>query len=101
MPATGNREEAPLNPIEKNPNMNFELFQRVALNRDLPQHQLKKGDVATLIDFIPHPHNGEEGCVLEVFNATGKSIAVVIVPTSDIKSLGNNEIFSVRSLVEI
>ncbi|MDJ0733570.1 MAG: hypothetical protein QNJ47_05690 [Nostocaceae cyanobacterium] len=37
--------------------MNFELFQRVALNRDLPEHQLKKGDVATLIDFIPHPHN--------------------------------------------
>ncbi len=81
--------------------MNFELFQRVALNRDLPQHQLKKGDVATLIDFIPHPHNDEEGCVLEVFNATGESIAVVIVPISDIKSLRNNEIFSVRSLVEI
>ncbi|MFK0730330.1 MAG: DUF4926 domain-containing protein [Gloeotrichia echinulata HAB0833] len=81
--------------------MNFELFQRVALNRDLPEYQLKKGDVATLIDFIPHPDNGEEGCVLEVFNATGESIAVVIVPISDIKPLRNNEIFSVRSLVEI
>ena len=57
--------------------MSFELFQRVALNRDLPEHQLKKGDVATLTDFIPHPHNGEEGCVLEVFDATEESMVVI------------------------
>lgn len=81
--------------------MNFELYQRVALNRDLNEYQLKKGDVATLIDFVPHPSNGEGGCVLEVFNATGESIAVVIVPISDIKPLRNNEILNVRSLVEI
>ncbi|MDJ0618448.1 MAG: hypothetical protein QNJ63_17180 [Calothrix sp. MO_192.B10] len=38
------------NPITKQKNINnmtFELFQCVALNRDLPEHQLKKGDVAT------------------------------------------------------
>ncbi len=81
--------------------MNFELYQRVALNRDLNEHQLKKGDVATLIDFVPNPSNGEQGCVLEVFNATGESIAVVIVPIPDIKPLRNNEILNVRSLVEI
>lgn len=81
--------------------MNFELYQRVALNRDLEEYQLKKGDVATLIDFVPHPSNGEQGCILEVFNATGESIAVVIVPISDIKPLRNHEILSVRSLAEI
>ncbi|MCG6137393.1 MAG: DUF4926 domain-containing protein [Nostoc sp. LLA-1] len=81
--------------------MNFELYQRVALNRDLEEYQLKKGDVATLIDFVPHPSNGEQGCVLEVFNATGESIAVISVPISDIKQLRNHEILSVRSLAEI
>ncbi|MBD2204796.1 DUF4926 domain-containing protein [Calothrix sp. FACHB-1219] len=81
--------------------MNFELYQRVALNRDLDEYQFKKGDLATLIDFVPHPSNGEQGCVLEVFNASGESIAVVIVPLSDIKPLRNHEILSVRSLVEI
>ncbi len=80
--------------------MNFELYQRVALKRDLPENKLKTDDVATLIDFVPHP-NGGDGCVLEVFNATGESIAVVIVPKSDIKSLTKDEILSVRSLVEI
>lgn len=43
--------------------MNFE-YQRVALNRDFPEHQLKAGDVATLIDFVPHPSSGEDGWVL-------------------------------------
>ncbi|TFI51959.1 DUF4926 domain-containing protein [Mastigocladus laminosus UU774] len=80
--------------------MKFELYQRVALNRDLNEYQLKKGDVATLIDFVPHPSNGEQGCILEVFNTIGESIAVVIVPMSDIKQLRNNEILNVRSLVE-
>ncbi len=80
--------------------MNFELYQRVALKHDLPEYELKKGDVATLIDFVPHPANGEEGCVLEVFSATGESIAVVIVPISDIKPLRKDEVLSVRSLVK-
>ena len=61
---------------------------------------MKKDDIATLIDFVPHPNGGEDGCVL-VFNATGESIAVVIVPKSDIKSLTKDEVLSVRSLVEI
>jgi len=81
--------------------INFQLYQRVALNRDLDEYQLKKGDAATLIDFVPHPSNGEQRYVLEVFNATGESIAVVIVPISDIKPLRNHEILSVHSLVEI
>jgi hypothetical protein len=81
--------------------MNFELYQRVALKCDLPENQLKKDDVATLVDFVPHPNGGEDGCVLEVFNATGQSIAIVIVPKSDIKSLTKDEVLSVRSLVEI
>jgi len=40
--------------------MNLELYQQVYLNRDLTEYQLKKGDIATLIDFVPHPHNQEE-----------------------------------------
>lgn len=80
--------------------MNFELYQRVALNRDLPEDKLKISDVATLIDFVPHLSGGEDGCVLEIFSAVGESIAVVIVPISDIKPLKNDDILTVRSLAE-
>ncbi len=81
--------------------MNLELYAEVALNIDIPEQTLKKGDIATLIDFVPHPQNGEEGCVLEIFNAIGKSITVVIVPKSAIKALTENEILTTRLLETI
>ncbi|WP_404785608.1 DUF4926 domain-containing protein [Altericista sp. CCNU0014] len=76
----------------------LELYQDIALTRDLPEHHLKIGDVATLIDYVHHPTDGEEGCVLEVFNATGDSIAVVAVPVSAVEALRADEILTVRSL---
>ena len=78
--------------------MKLELFREVALARDFPEHQLRVGDVATLIDFVPHPSGGEDGCVLEVFNAVGKTIAVITAPLSAIESLSPDEILTVRSL---
>ena len=78
--------------------MTLELFQEVALTHDLPEHQLKAGDVATLVAFVPHPSGGEDGCVLEVFNAVGESIAVVTVPISAVEALSADEILTVRSL---
>ncbi len=78
--------------------MSLPLYERVALKRDLAEHNLRRGDVATLLDFVPHPSNGEPGCVVEVFNALGESIAVVAVPESDLESLRADEVFAVRPL---
>jgi hypothetical protein len=61
--------------------MSLELYQSVALRRDLPEHNLKKGDVATLIDRVPHPSGGEDGYILEVFNAVGESIKIISCST--------------------
>lgn len=58
------------------------LFQQVVLCRDCPDQQLTIGDEATLLDFIPHPDGGEEGCILEIF---GEDLGrVAIVPISAI-----------------
>jgi len=43
--------------------------------------------------------NGEDGYVLEVFNAVGETIAVVMVPSSAVKPLTEHEILRVRPLV--
>jgi hypothetical protein len=80
--------------------MTIELYQEVALTRDLPEYELRSGDVAMLVDFVPHPSNGEEGCVLEVFNAIGESIVVIAVPISAVEVLRPDEILSVRSLAK-
>ncbi|MEO0410114.1 MAG: DUF4926 domain-containing protein [Cyanobacteria bacterium P01_A01_bin.135] len=77
--------------------MTIELYQDVALSRDLPDHNLRAGDIATLIDFVPHPNGGEQGCILEIFNAVGDSVAMVAVPMSAIKVLQPNEILTVRA----
>ena len=77
--------------------MKIELYEQVSLRRDLPEYGLKQGDVATLVEYVPHPHDGEEGCILEVFNAVGESLSVVVVPVSTIEPLRADEILSVRS----
>lgn len=77
--------------------MTVELYQEVALTRDLPEYGLRAGDIATLIDRVSHPSGGEEGCVLELFNAVGESLAVIAVPISAIEALRSDEILTVRS----
>lgn len=80
--------------------MTIDLYQEVALTRDFPEDGLKAGDVAMLIDFVSHPSNGEDGCVLEVFNAIGESFAVVAVPVSAVEVLRPDEILTVRTLAK-
>ncbi|MEQ9357411.1 MAG: DUF4926 domain-containing protein [Coleofasciculus chthonoplastes F3-SA18-01] len=75
----------------------LELYQRVVLSRNFPEHHLQKGDILTLVDYVPHPSGDEDGYILEVFNAVGESINVIAVPISAVKPLKNNEIITVRS----
>ncbi|MBK9746306.1 MAG: DUF4926 domain-containing protein [Anaerolineae bacterium] len=76
--------------------MTPELYQRVTINRDIPDEDLKQGDVARVVDYVKHPQGGEDGAVLEVFNALGESLRVVIVPVSAIEALRAEHILSVR-----
>jgi hypothetical protein len=75
----------------------YALSQEVVLTKDIPDKDLRKGDVATVVDHHPMPDRGD-GYSLEVFNALGDTIAVITVPESLIESLKEDEVFSVRSL---
>jgi len=79
--------------------MRFELFTRVALREDFPQHKLCRGDVATIVEHHPVPDD-EDGYSLEVFNAVGETIAVIAVAESQIEPLMSNEVLHVRVLEE-
>ena len=76
------------------------LYDRVALAHDFEDHRLKRGDVATVVDLVPHPSGGPEGLVLEVTNALGESLEVVVVTSEDIEPLHANEVFTVRPLIK-
>lgn len=79
--------------------MALELYREVALLRNVPNSALRAGDVAILVDIVPHPAGGEDGAVLEVFNAIGESIAIITVPCSAVAPLRADQVPTVRALV--
>jgi hypothetical protein len=77
--------------------MKYKLFQQVALAKDIAEKKLRRGDVATVVDYHP-TSGGEGGYSIEVFNAIGDTIAVTVVPESFLQDLTSDEILHVRSL---
>ena len=78
--------------------MKYELFTKVALRADIPEHKLRAGDVATVVEHHPGRPGQEPGYSLEVFNAVGDTLAVVTLRESEIAPLNNGEILHVRRL---
>ena len=78
--------------------MKFDLYSRVALAEDLPERQLRRGDVVTIVDHHAGGPGQERGYSLEVFNAVGETVDVVTVRESQIEPLTADELFTVRSL---
>jgi len=80
--------------------MTFEMFSRVVLKTDLPEHRLRSGDVVTVVEYHPGRPGQEPGYSLEVFNAVGDTVAVVTVRESQIEPLTSNELLHVRQLAQ-
>jgi hypothetical protein len=77
--------------------MTHELYTEAVLTHDLPEHNLRRGDVVVVIDRHVAP-DGEEGYSIEVFNATGDTIAVATVPESYLEPLRSDEVLCARVL---
>ena len=78
--------------------MKYPLFSRIALAEDLLTAKLRRGDVATIVEYYAGRSGQEPGYELEVFNALGKTIAVATVRESQIEALRSDEVLSVRAL---
>jgi hypothetical protein len=78
--------------------MTPELYKEVSLRRDVPEHGLKAGDVARLVELVPGPSGQPQGVVLEIFNGIGESICVTSVSVEDVEPLTADEVFNVRHL---
>ncbi|MBC8184807.1 DUF4926 domain-containing protein [candidate division KSB1 bacterium] len=77
--------------------MKYKLFKEVALIKDFPEKNLKKGDVATIVEHHPIK-NSDDGYTLEVFNVFGDTVSIITVSESDIEPLKESEIFNARVL---
>jgi hypothetical protein len=79
--------------------MKFEMFSQVALKTSLRRHRLRRGDVATIVEYHRGCQGQEPGYTLEVFNALGETIAVVTVRESQLEPLTAKAILNARQLV--
>ena len=58
-------------------------YEQVVLIEDLPEHQLKTGDLGTVVMI----HGNHAGYELEIFSAGGDTLDVVTVEASQVRSV--------------
>lgn len=82
--------------------MNFELYTKAVLARDLPNSVLRRGDIGIVVERVPRPSEAtEEGYVLEFFDAAGNTVEVVPVLGSDLEKPRRNTVLTYRNLDEV
>jgi hypothetical protein len=78
--------------------MKYPLYSSVILTRNLPQYGFKKGDVATIVEYIEN--SPENGYILEFFDANGDTLSVVPVLETDITKPYPKAIINYRRLTK-
>jgi hypothetical protein len=70
--------------------MKFELFSQVYLREDIPEYHLKKGNIATLVDYHSSINGGEDCYSLEGFILPEDCPDFfIILPASKIEQIDN------------
>ena len=77
--------------------MRFDLYSRAVLAKDLPEHGLKQGDVGVVVEHIARS-TGEDGYIIEFFDAQGQTVDVVPLLESDLELPRPNTILTYREL---
>jgi hypothetical protein len=78
--------------------MTLALYQPVVLTEDLPKEGLRAGDIGVIVEHYPARADLPDGYELEVFAATGQTIAVVSVPAPAIRQATEHEVLSARRM---
>jgi hypothetical protein len=63
----------------------------VVLNEDQPAHGLKKGDLGTVVEIY-----APDAVEIEFVTASGRTQALVTLPPSAVREVGDNDLVAVR-----
>ena len=69
----------------------FRELDTVVLNRDLPEHDLQRGDLGAIV----HVH-GSDSFEVEFVRAAGRTQALVALTTADLRAVGSEDLIAVR-----
>ena len=67
----------------------------VALERDVSELGLRKGDIGTVV----HRHQDGRAFAVEMMTGDGTTIAVLTLPVTDVRPLGDREILHAREVL--
>ena len=71
--------------------MAFRELDPVALSRDLPEHNLRLGDLGAIVHVL-----GPDLYEIEFVRASGMTEALVALSSSDLRAVGDADLLSVR-----
>ena len=71
----------------------FNLLDTVVLDRDLPEHGLRRGDLGAVVDI-----HDPDGLEVEFVLASGKTQALVSLRHEDVRTVGEGDLIAVRVL---
>jgi hypothetical protein len=71
----------------------FKVLDTVVLDRDLPEHGLRRGDLGAVVDV-----HAPDGVEVEFVVASGRTQALLTLRTSDVRAVGDQDLIAVRDL---
>lgn len=74
--------------------MQFKELDTVVLDRDLPEHGLRKGDLGAVVQVYAPDHFD-----IEFVTASRRSQALVTLSAADVRGVGDQDLVAVRTVV--
>mgnify|MGYP001377395222 CR=1 FL=1 len=73
--------------------MKYKLLDTVVLDRNLPQHGLRAGDLGAIVEVYE-----PDGLEVEFVTASGKTQALVTLNVDDVRPVQESDLVTVRSV---
>jgi uncharacterized protein DUF4926 len=73
--------------------MKYKLLDTVVLDRDLPEHSLRAGDLGAVVEVYE-----PDGLEVEFVTASGKTQALVTLNVKDVRPVQDGDLVAVRSV---
>jgi hypothetical protein len=73
--------------------MTFAPLDTVVLERDVPEHGLRRGDLGAVVEVYE-----PDGLEVEFVRASGRTQALVELTTRDVRAIRDEDLISVRTL---
>ncbi len=73
--------------------MKFKELDTVVLDRDVPEHGLRRGDHGAIVQTYD-----PEGLEVEFVTASGRTQALVTLKERDVRAVGDKDLISVRTV---